>query len=123
MTAMSAIYFDLDGTLTDPKIGITRSIRYALDALGCDAPPEDELTWCIGPPLRASLKTLVGSDDLAEIALASYRKRFSEIGIYENSIYPGIWPCWRRSTNPVAVCSSPPANPSSMPSVSSLTSR
>jgi phosphoglycolate phosphatase len=90
MTAMSPIYFDLDGTLTDPKVGITRSIRYALDGLGYDAPPEDELTWCIGPPLRASLKTLVGSDDFAEIGLASYRKRFAEIGIYENSVYPGI---------------------------------
>jgi phosphoglycolate phosphatase len=90
MVGKSAIYFDLDGTLTDPKIGITRSIRYALNELGCHAPPEDELTWCIGPPLRASLKSLMGTDDLAEMALASYRKRFSEIGLYENSVYPEI---------------------------------
>ena len=63
---MDAIYFDLDGTLTDPKIGITRSIQYALDKLGHPAiPSEDELTWCIGPPLRASFVKLLGSDQSA----------------------------------------------------------
>jgi phosphoglycolate phosphatase len=87
---MTTIYFDLDGTLTDPKIGITRSIRYALDALGLEAPPEDELTWCIGPPLRSSLTRLAGTGELADRALSLYRERFSEIGLYENSVYPDI---------------------------------
>jgi phosphoglycolate phosphatase len=87
---MNAIYFDLDGTLTDPKIGITRSIRYALIELGHHAPAEDELTWCIGPPLLPSLKMLTGRDDQAELALKLYRQRFSEIGIYENDVYPDI---------------------------------
>jgi phosphoglycolate phosphatase len=88
---MNAVYFDLDGTLTDPKIGITRSIRYALDELGHPAPPsEDELTWCIGPPLLPSLKTLLGEDHLADAALSLYRKRFSEVGLYENGVYPEI---------------------------------
>ena len=87
---MRTIYFDLDGTLTDPKIGITRSIRYALTELGLEAPSEDELTWCIGPPLLASLKRLVGTDELADLALSLYRKRFSEIGLYENGVYPQI---------------------------------
>jgi phosphoglycolate phosphatase len=92
MAAMRTIYFDLDGTLTDPKIGITRSIRYALTELGLEAPSEDELTWCIGPPLLASLKRLVGTDELADLALSLYRKRFSEIGLYENGVYPHIEP-------------------------------
>ncbi len=87
---MTAIYFDLDGTLTDPKLGITRSIQYALSKLDHAAPPEDELLWCIGPPLRASLKKLLGSDDLADTALSLYRERFANIGIFENEIYPGI---------------------------------
>jgi len=87
---MTAIYFDLDGTLTDPKPGITRSIQYALGKFGGAIPREDELTWCIGPPLRASLKRLLGTDDLAEQALLLYRERFSDIGIFENEIYPGI---------------------------------
>jgi len=87
---MTTIYFDLDGTLTDPKLGITRSIQYALSKLDRPPPPEDELTWCIGPPLRASLKTLLGTDDLAGEALSLYRERFADIGIFENEIYPGI---------------------------------
>ena len=60
---MDAIYFDLDGTLTDPKPGITRSIQYALQKLDHPTmPTEDELTWCIGPPLRASFVRLLGAD-------------------------------------------------------------
>jgi len=90
MVPMDAIYFDLDGTLTDPKVGITRSIRYALIRLDHAPPPEDELTWCIGPPLRASFLTMLGRDDLADRAVTLYRERFGDIGIYENSVYPGI---------------------------------
>lgn len=87
---MNAIYFDLDGTLTDPKPGITRSIQYALRKLDRDVPTEDELTWCIGPPLHASLKKLLGTDDLADKALSLYRERFADIGLFENVVYPGI---------------------------------
>src|ERR1700686_2456996 len=87
---MTAIFFDLDGTLTDPKLGITRSIQYALGKLDRAIPPEHELTWCIGPPLRASLKKLLGTDDLADKALSLYRERFGDIGLFENEIYPGI---------------------------------
>lgn len=87
---MTAIFFDLDGTLTDPKLGITRSIQYALNKLNRTTPAENELTWCIGPPLLASLKKLLGNDDLADIALSLYRERFADIGIFENDVYPGI---------------------------------
>jgi phosphoglycolate phosphatase len=87
---MRAIYFDLDGTLTNPKPGITRSIQYALHRLGQAVPHEDELTWCIGPPLRASLRKLLGSDELADRALLLYRERFADIGLFENEAYFGI---------------------------------
>lgn len=87
---MTTIFFDLDGTLTDPKPGITRSIQYALGRLDRVVPSEDELTWCIGPPLRASLQKLLGGDEFADQALALYRERFADIGLYENEIYPGI---------------------------------
>src|SRR6185312_14415268 len=77
---MDAIFFDLDGTLTDPKLGITRSIQYALQKLDHPTmPTEDELTWCIGPPLRASFVRLLG-DHAADRAVALYRERFSDIG-------------------------------------------
>ncbi len=86
------ILFDLDGTLTDPKIGITRSIQYALEKLKKPVPSCDNLTWCIGPPLLDSLHRLVGGEDLslAREALALYRERFSELGKFENTVYPDI---------------------------------
>lgn len=88
---MDAIYFDLDGTLTDPKIGITRSIQYALGKLDHPAmPTEDELTWCIGPPLRASFVKLLGGDHAADAAVAFYRERFSDVGLFENGVYDGV---------------------------------
>jgi phosphoglycolate phosphatase len=88
---MDAIYFDLDGTLTDPKPGITRSIQYALRKLDHHTiPTEDELTWCIGPPLRASLVKILGTAETADRAVSLYRERFSDIGLYENRVYDGI---------------------------------
>lgn len=88
---MDAIFFDLDGTLTDPKPGITRSIQYALNKLGQPTiPSEDELTWCIGPPLRSSFVKLLGDDTSADLAVSLYRERFSDIGLYENGVYAGI---------------------------------
>ena len=88
---LDAVYFDLDGTLTDPKPGITRSIRYALQRLGHHTVPgEDELTWCIGPPLRASFVRILGGEDSADLAVSLYRERFSDIGLFENAVYDGI---------------------------------
>jgi phosphoglycolate phosphatase len=88
---MDAIYFDLDGTLTDPKPGITRSIQYALRKLDYHTiPTEDELTWCIGPPLRASFVKILKTADSADLAVSLYRERFSDIGLYENGVYDGI---------------------------------
>ena len=88
---MDAIFFDLDGTLTDPKPGITRSIQYALRKLDHPTmPTEDELTWCIGPPLRASFIRLLGAETSADLAVTYYRERFSDVGLYENGVYDGI---------------------------------
>jgi phosphoglycolate phosphatase len=87
---MTAIYFDLDGTLTDPKPGITGSIQYALKKLDRPVPTQDDLTWCIGPPLRASFATLLGDESQADLAVSFYRERFADVGLYENSVYPDI---------------------------------
>jgi len=87
---MCVICFDLDGTLSDPKLGITRSIQHALRELGRPVPTADDLTWCIGPPLLGSFQKLLGSRKEAENALLLYRERFRETGIYENELYPGI---------------------------------
>ncbi len=87
---MKTIFFDLDGTLTDPKIGITRSIQHALTSLGREAPHADDLTWCIGPPLHASFTKMLGETALADRALLLYRERFGDIGLFENAVYDGI---------------------------------
>jgi phosphoglycolate phosphatase len=89
---MTAYLFDLDGTLTDPREGITRSIAYALERLEIEPPPLAELEFAIGPPLRPSLARLIGTDsrEAVEIALAHYRERFADVGLFENRLYDGI---------------------------------
>lgn len=85
------ILFDLDGTLTDPKPGITKSIQYALEKLGKPVPAVDDLLWCIGPPLLGCLKKILAADaDKAETALSIYRERYNTVGKFENKVYPGI---------------------------------
>jgi phosphoglycolate phosphatase len=88
----SNILFDLDGTLTDPGKGITRCIQYALQQLGETVPLSDQLTWCVGPPLRASFSKLLNTTDepILDLALVHYRKRFSEKGMFENLLYPDV---------------------------------
>ncbi|PKL18744.1 MAG: phosphoglycolate phosphatase [Spirochaetae bacterium HGW-Spirochaetae-5] len=84
------IIFDLDGTLTDPGLGITNSIMYSLKKFGIEAERSD-LYKFIGPPLRESFNLYFGFDkDQAEQAVVYYREYFSEKGMYENEIYPGV---------------------------------
>ena len=74
------ILFDLDGTLTDPRPGIVRSIQYALERLDAEVPDEASLLWCIGPPLADSFTRLLGTDGPVERAIALYRERFGDVG-------------------------------------------
>ena len=87
-----SILFDLDGTLTDPREGITKCLAHALERMGREPPPPDDLVFAIGPPLRASLATLLGTDsrEAVERALAHYRERFADVGLFENAPYDGI---------------------------------
>lgn len=83
------LYFDLDGTLTDPYEGITRCILYALEELGFPRPSDDYLYGCIGPPLYDTFPEMVGPD-LTLKAIDLYRERFVEVGWQENVPYDGI---------------------------------
>ena len=86
-----AVLLDLDGTLTDPREGITRSIRFALERLGLEAPPARELEDWIGPPLRRCFEERAGLDRATSArAVELYREYFAERGIYENRVHPGI---------------------------------
>ncbi len=85
------LFFDLDGTLTDPKIGITKSVQHSLRAFGISVADPDELLHFIGPPLKDSYQKYYGfSDHDAERAIAVYREYFTDKGIYENAVYGGI---------------------------------
>jgi len=86
------ILFDLDGTLTDPVLGITRCIQHALVNLGRTAPDLNGLRRCVGPPLQESFAELLETEDEALLAEAIrlYRERFKPIGMFENSVYPDV---------------------------------
>ena len=89
---IDTILLDLDGTLTDPKVGITRCIQFSLENLGVPVPRMDQLTWCIGPSLRESFSKILNTSDdgMLDQALSHYRKRFSETGMFENIVYPEV---------------------------------
>lgn len=86
------ILFDLDGTLTDPKEGITRAVAYALKSFGINVSNLDELEPFIGPPIRDSFQLFYSLTLLqAEEAVRKYREYFSVRGKFENEVYPGIF--------------------------------
>ena len=85
------LLFDLDGTLTDPFEGITRSVEYALNAFGITVADRRELASFIGPPLVESLTEQFGfTMEDAVAAVAKYREYFSVKGLYENELFEGI---------------------------------
>ena len=87
-----SVLFDLDGTLTDPFVGITRSIDHAMAKLGRLSPAAEDLGWCFGPPLKTSFAVLLDTEDqaLLDAAVAHYRERYSAVGKFENTLIAGI---------------------------------
>jgi len=92
MPRFDSVLFDLDGTLTNPRVAITASMAHALGEVGADVPPIEELVWCIGPPLRQNLGRLLGRDrvHLVETAAQAYLRRYAIEGVRETTEYPGI---------------------------------
>lgn len=85
------ILFDLDGTLTDPGLGITNSVMYALEKLGYPVPPREALYKFIGPPLHQSFRVWYGMTEEQSLeAVAKFREYFSVEGLKENRVYDGI---------------------------------
>ena len=82
------LLFDLDGTITDPKVGITTCVQYALEHFGIHEPDNDKLEPFIGPPLQDSFEQFYA--ETAKQAVAKYRERFQTVGLYENEIYDGM---------------------------------
>jgi len=89
MSKYKVILFDLDGTLSDPKDGITKSVQYALDKMGIAEPDLDKLECFIGPPLQVSFAEYYHfNEEETQKAIQFYRERFKEKGMYENMLYP-----------------------------------
>lgn len=85
------ILLDLDGTITDPAEGITKSVEYALNHFGIRVEDRKALYPFIGPPLYDSFREFYNfTDGQAKEAIVKYRERFAETGIYENKLYEGI---------------------------------
>lgn len=85
------ILFDLDGTLTDPMLGITKSVKYALDKFNIHVNSLEELCKFIGPPLKDSFMEFYNfNEEEAEKGVIFYRERYSTKGIYENVVYEDI---------------------------------
>ena len=85
------LLFDLDGTLTDPMVGITSSVQYALEKFGIHVRYLKELIPFIGPPLAESFQKFYGfSKEDAEKAIQYYREYYAPKGIFENEVYEGI---------------------------------
>jgi phosphoglycolate phosphatase len=88
----SHLLFDLDGTLTDPKIGIVNSLQWAFAKLDRPIDKSSDLNWCIGPPMHDSMLRLLGPgrEHLLPKCIELYREQYAQRGLYENSLYPGV---------------------------------
>src|SRR5262245_19890314 len=88
---MSALFFDLDGTLTDSAPGIVRCVNFGLVSAGCPAAADEQIRAMIGTPLSSIYEALVPGCDEAFIvrAIAGYRERFDDVGMFENALFPG----------------------------------
>lgn len=85
------ILFDLDGTITDSKPGIVKSVQYALRCFDIDEPDLDKLTPFVGPPLYKSFMDFYDfSEEEAKEAVECYREYYAETGLYENALYEGV---------------------------------
>jgi len=87
---MATLFFDMDGTLIDSAVGITRCVAHALTQMGLEVPPESELRRWIGPSLRTSFAPLLRDDGRVEQAVLHYRDRFETHGWAEHEVYDGI---------------------------------
>lgn len=111
MAHHDTLLFDLDGTLSDPAVGICRSINHALARHGhAEIDPAGISAW-IGPPLEQSFREITGvqDDDHVRALIGAYRERYGDIGYAENGLYPGIpeaLQALREAGLPLGLCTS-----------------
>ena len=89
MSSLSAIFFDLDGTLVDSSIGIHKGFTYTFEQLGVPSPDAKTIRSFMGPPLETSFASCL-SPDQVELAIQLYRSYYKEKGVYEAQLFPQI---------------------------------
>ncbi|VKZ50841.1 phosphatase [Streptococcus pneumoniae] len=89
MTSITAIFFDLDGTLVDSSIGIHNAFTYTFKELGVPSPDAKTIRGFMGPPLESSFATCLSKDQISE-AVQIYRSYYKAKGIYEAQLFPQI---------------------------------
>jgi phosphoglycolate phosphatase len=105
------LVFDLDGTISDPAIGIARSVNFALSSFGYPPLPEQGISRYIGPQVDEAFAQITASSSSEHISalVGKYRERYAEVGYSENVIYPGIVDALERLVGrgaPLGVCTS-----------------
>jgi phosphoglycolate phosphatase len=92
MSTGGAALLDLDGTLADSRPGIVASFRFMLGELGHDPQVAGDLSWAVGPPIAVSIGKMLEpyGDDRVDLAVSTYRARYSAIGLYDCSVFDGI---------------------------------
>ena len=107
---MYTLIFDLDGTLSDPMPGFSRSINHALLSSGFQPCHERELARYVGPDIEATFRALTGAaDSVVRMLVGLYRERYEAVGFSENALYPGITTAldtFSRHGIPLGVCTS-----------------
>jgi phosphoglycolate phosphatase len=101
------ILFDLDGTISDPLLGISRSINHALTYYNYEPIDLQDAAKYIGPPLDQTFQEITGLEDVTGL-VAKYRDRYAEVGYSENLLYPGIAEVLQELSSrvPLAICTS-----------------
>lgn len=89
MSSLSAIFFDLDGTLVDSSIGIHNGFTYTFEQLGVPSPDAKTIRSFMGPPLETSFSSCLPADQI-ELAIQLYRSYYKEKGVYEAQLFPHI---------------------------------
>ena len=89
MSSLSAIFFDLDGTLVDSSIGIHNGFTYTFEQLGVPSPDAKTIRGFMGPPLETSFASCLPEDQI-ESAIQLYRSYYKEKGVYEAQLFPQI---------------------------------
>ena len=86
------LVLDLDGTISDPAVGILRSLNFALAHFGYPTIADGEVGRYIGPPIDASIRSIIGPSPPGRVEqlVTKYRERYAEIGYSENVLYDGV---------------------------------